>query len=71
MPKKKKSLLQIKEEIIQNELFQTKIAMDSAYSNFDNALDPDLIDCSIYELNAAQQRYKVLLQQAKQMYLHK
>ena len=65
---KRKSLLQIQEELIEDELAQTKIALDCAYSNFQNATDPDLIDCSIYELKAAQQRYKVLLKQAKHLY---
>lgn len=68
MIRKKKTLQQIQQETIKKELYQTQIALDCAYSNFENALDPDLIDCSIYELNAAQQRYKVLLQQAKKLY---
>lgn len=65
---KRKSLIQIQEELIQDELERTKIALDCAYSNFENVTDPDLIDCSIYELKAAQQRYKVLLKQAKHLY---
>lgn len=68
MLKKKKTNNQLQQEIIQKELYKTQIAMDSAFSNFENALDPDLIDCSIYELNAAQQRYKVLLKQAKKLW---
>ena len=47
------------------EIQKTKIAMDTAYSNFENVLDPDLIDSYIYELNAAQERYKFLIRQAK------
>ena len=27
---------------------KTKYALDCAYSNFENVVDPDLIDCSIY-----------------------
>ena len=65
---KRKSILQIQQELIQEELERTKVALDCAYSNFENSTDPDLIDCSIYELKAAQQRYKVLLKQAKQLY---
>ncbi|MFA9463501.1 MAG: YaaL family protein [Velocimicrobium sp.] len=68
MLRKRKSLLQLQEEVIQDELEKTKVALDCAYSNFENATDPDLIDCSIYELKAAQQRYKVLLKQAKFLY---
>ncbi len=47
------------------ELARTKVALDTAYSNFENVVDPDLIDCSIYEVNAIQQRYKYLLKQLK------
>ena len=36
----------------------------NAYAGFDNATDPDLIDCYIFELNAVMKRYKYLLQKA-------
>lgn len=55
------------EEILKNELEKTKIALESAYSNFENVLDPDLIDSSIYELNAVQKRYKFLLNKVKEL----
>ena len=32
-----------------------------AYRNLENVIDPDLIDCYIYELNSVQMRYKFLL----------
>ena len=48
-----------------SEIEQVKIAMDSAYSNFQNELDPDLIDCYIFERNAVMKRYHFLLKQAK------
>ncbi|BCJ97001.1 YaaL family protein [Anaerocolumna chitinilytica] len=48
-----------------NEIQMTKLALESAYSNFENVVDPDLIDCYIYEVNAVQKRYKFLLKQAK------
>ena len=44
---------------------KTKYALDCAYSNFENVVDPDLIDCSIYELQAVQMRYRFLLRQAE------
>ena len=47
------------------ELEKTKLAIDTAYSNFENVIEPELIDSYIYELNAAQERYKYLLRQAK------
>lgn len=50
-----------------SEIKKTKLALESAYSNFENVIDPDLIDCYIYEVNAIQKRYKFLLRQAKEM----
>lgn len=48
-----------------DDLAKTKCALDCAYSNFENVIDPDLIDCSIYELQAVQMRYRFLLRQAE------
>ena len=50
-----------------SEIKKTRLALESAYSNFENVIDPDLIDCYIYEVNAIQKRYKFLLKQAKEM----
>jgi len=47
------------------EIERVKTQMDNAYCNFQNAMDPDLIDCYIYEGNAAWKRYRFLLRQAK------
>lgn len=47
------------------EIASTQRALEAAYSNFENVIDPDLIDCCIYEVNAIQHRYKFLLKQAK------
>lgn len=57
---------QEKAEVI-NELAKTKKALEHAYSNFENVLDPDLIDSSIYELNAINKQYKFLLERARQV----
>lgn len=54
-------------DVLLNEIKKTKLALDSAYSNFENVIDPDLIDCYIYEVNAVQKRYKFLLRQAKEL----
>lgn len=54
---------------IQEELEQSRFALEIAYSNFDNVTDPDLIDCYIYEVNAVMKRYKYLLSQAAAMEL--
>lgn len=49
---------------LQDELLLARNALENAYTGFDNATDPDLIDCYIYELNAVMKRYKFLLQKA-------
>jgi len=54
-----------KEDLLINEINKTKLALEAAYSNFENVVDPDLIDSCIYEMNAVQNRYKFLLKQAK------
>lgn len=56
-----------KDNYLINEINQTKIAMESAYSNFQNVVDPDLIDSSIYQWNAVQNRYRFLLKQMKSL----
>lgn len=50
---------------LMSELKKTQNALESAYSVFQNVTEPDLIDCSIYEINAIQVRYKFLLERAK------
>lgn len=62
-PKKTKT----KYDSLLEDIEKTKIALESAYSNFENVSDQDLIDCYIYELNAMQKRYKFLLKQAKEI----
>lgn len=57
------------ENSILNDIAKTRYALENAYAGFDNATDPDLIDCYIYEVNAIQKRYKYLLQQAANMNL--
>ena len=50
---------------IREEIERAKAQMDIAYSNFQNVVDPDLIDCYIFESNAAWKKYRFLLRQAK------
>lgn len=57
------------EKYLLSEIRLTKAALDAAYSNFEQALDPDLIDCYIYQINASQKRYKFLIERAKQIQL--
>jgi hypothetical protein len=52
---------------ILEELEQARSDLETAYCGFDNATDPDLIDCYIYEVNAIMKRYKYLLERAAEM----
>lgn len=51
-----------------NDIELTKKALQIAYDGFDNATDPDLIDCYIYEVNSVLKRYKFLLEEAAKLY---
>ncbi len=46
---------------LQDSIQKTRQALDIAYAGFDNALEVDLIDSYIYEINALQKRYKHLI----------
>ena len=50
---------------LREEIDQTKEAIDAARNHFEHAVDPTLIDCYIYEINAAQLRYQFLLRRFK------
>ena len=67
MSKKKKEKTRQEEnhEQLLRELEAAKTAMDTAYANLAYVIEPDLIDCCIYELNAIQLRYKFILTQVK------
>ncbi len=53
-------------DALRAELETTKKSLDTAHSNFENVVDQDLIDCYIYEVNAAQLRYTFLLKKLKE-----
>lgn len=64
---KKKSHKQTINHELQQEMARVKEQIDIANNHFQSALDPDLIDCYIYESNAAWKRYHFLLKQAKSL----
>ena len=45
---------------LQNSIEKTRRNLEIAYAGFDNALEVDLIDSYIYEINSLQKRYKHL-----------
>lgn len=58
---------EVSREQLLSDLKLTKTALDDAYTNFENAVDPDLVDSYIYEVNAVQKRYHFLLKQVQLM----
>lgn len=45
---------------LREEIENIRQALELAYAGFDYAIDPDMIDCYIYEINSLQKRYKHL-----------
>lgn len=50
---------------LREEINRTKSSIEAARNHFEEVVDPTLIDCYIYELNAAQLRYQFLLRRFK------
>lgn len=48
---------------VRDELNKTRYALDIAYAGFNNAIEEDLIDFYIFEINALLKRYKFLSDQ--------
>ncbi len=48
------------------ELDKVKLKLGQAYGDFNATLEPELIECCIYEINALQARYAYLLRQIKE-----
>lgn len=65
MALKKRILPSEEERALRREIERSKTAIDSARNHFEQVVDPTLIDCYIYELNAAQLRYQFLLRRFK------
>lgn len=59
------SICEFSREQLLSDLKLTKTALDDAYSNFEQVVDPDLVDSYIYEVNAVQKRYHFLLKQVQ------
>ena len=53
------------EKNLRREIERSKPAIASARNHFEQVIAPTLIDCYIYELNAAQLRYQFLLRRFK------
>lgn len=64
------TVLPVQEELstlnLKESIEKTRQALEIAYSGFNNAVDVDLIDSYIYEINALQKRYRHLTELAAQ-----
>lgn len=66
--KEKRNLRTTREGIaLRKEIAHTQTVMASIQNHFEQVTDPTLIDCYIYELNAAQLRYQFLLRRFKNL----
>ncbi len=65
--KRRGTLTRLKRQELQTQIENTKHTIDSVRNHFEQEVDPTLIDCCIYELNAAQLRYQFLLRQFKDL----
>ena len=63
---KKEQLRTTAYSLLLDDLEKAQCDLALAYNSFENAMDPDLIDCCIYQVKALQMRYKFLLTKAKQ-----
>lgn len=54
-------------QALRAQIEQTRNKIDSVRNHFEQVVDPTLIDCYIYELNAAQLRYQFLLRRFKNL----
>lgn len=65
--KRREALAGLKRQELRTQIENTRHTIDSVRNHFEQEVDPTLIDCCIYELNAAQLRYQFLLRQFKNL----
>ena len=65
--RKRTAALCLERQSLRVEIEDTRHRIDSARNHFGQVVDPTLIDCYIYELNAAQLRYQFLLRRFKNL----
>ncbi len=67
--KRQRALMILERQKLRAEIDRIRNSIDSARNHFEQEVDPTLIDCFIYELNAAQLRYQFLLRRFKNLEL--
>ena len=63
---RKSSVKNEEHALLKESLRASKKDYELALANFEQVVEPDLIDCYIYELNAASLRYKFLMERARE-----
>lgn len=63
--KQRARALSLEHQELKAEIDQIRHKMESVRSQFEEVVDPTLIDCYIYELKAVQLRYQFLLRRFK------
>lgn len=53
--------------LLKADIARTNSDLQVAYSNLSNVVEPDLIDCYIYQVKAVQMRYNYLITCAKKL----
>ena len=53
--------------LLKDDIEKTTLEIQTAYTNMQNVIDPELIDYYIYQTQAAQIRYQYLLNCAKKL----
>ena len=48
-------------------LTHTRVLINQAYSSFNTACDPELVESYVFEINALQSRYSYLLRRIKEL----
>ena len=65
--KKRKTVRDQERRTLLEGLSQTRLLIAPAYSGFNTAHDPDLIESYVFEINALQARYSYLLRRVKEL----
>lgn len=64
--RQKKENTSERQELLEG-LDRTKVLIDQAYSCFNRADDPDLIESYVFEISALQSRYSYLLRRVREL----
>ena len=67
MKSKRLSETELEKDQLISEIYSTIRSLESAHSRFEYITEPDLIDCTIYEMKAIQLKYKFLLKKIKEL----